>query len=88
MASAVGAKFGKNVCDVDSTSILFNSTIDAFSLLIEAQLKFLYDFVQLCIKKEGLLPEAVLIPSPQSDDEAGKCLFVDQRSVKGKLNHI
>ncbi len=86
MASAVGAKFGKNLCDVGSTSILFNSTIHAFSLLIEAQLKFLYDFVQLCIKKEGLLPDEVLIPSPQTDDAAGKCSFVERMSVKG--NHI
>ncbi len=57
-------------------------------MLIEAQLKFLFEFFKICIKKVGLLPEVFLLPSPQSDDEAGKCLFVDQRSVKGKLNHI
>ncbi len=84
MASAFGAKFGKDLCNVYLTTIPLNSTINKYSLFFEAQLKFLYVFVQLCIEKEGLLPEEFLIPSSQNDDEASKCLFMEKRSVKGK----
>ncbi len=87
MASAFGAKFGKDLCNVCLTSIPLNSTINAYSLFFEAQLKFLYDFVQLCIRKEGLLPKEFLTSSHESDDQAGKCLLMKNSSGKGKINH-
>ncbi len=88
MASEFGAKFGKTLCNSYLTSIPLNSTIKTYSLFFEAQLKFLYVFVQLCIKKEGLLPEEVLTSSDESDDQAGKCLFMEKSSGKGEINHI
>ncbi len=88
MASEFGAKFGKNSCNVYLTSIPLNSPINAYSLFFEAQLKFLYVFVQLCIKQEGLLPEEVLTSSHESDDQAGKRLFMEKSSRKGEINHI
>ncbi len=88
MASAFGAKFGKNLCNVYLTSIPLNSPINAYSLFFEEQLKFLYVFVQLCIRKEGLLPEEVFTSSHESDDQGGKCLFMEKSSGKGEINHI
>ncbi len=88
MASEFGAKFGKNLCNAYLTLITLNSTINTYSLFFEAQLKFLYDFVQLCINKGRLLPEEVLASSHDSDDQAGKCFFFMEKSFgKGKINH-
>ncbi len=87
MASEFGAKFGMNLCNAYLTSIPINSTINTYSLFFEAKLKVLYDFVQLCIRKEGLLPEEVLTSSHESDDQAGKCLLMENSSKKGKINH-
>ncbi len=88
MASEFGAKFGKNLCNVYLMSIPLNSTTITYSFFFEAQLKFLYDFLHLCIRKEGLLPEEVLTSSHETDNEAGKCLFKEKSSGKGKINHI